>query len=95
ALPIFIMGLDRYGYKQEAKRIAHNYLKMIALNYKSPEPAACTIKEESKVRSPGHIYEKYTVAGKINDREYCANVMQGWSAASYTFSYYYLNNRTE
>lgn len=92
---LVFMGLNRYGYKQEAKRIAHNYLKMIALNYKSPEPAACTIKEESKVRSPGHIYEKYTVAGKINDREYCANVMQGWSAASYTFSYYYLNNRTE
>lgn len=88
-----IIGLKNYHHEKAAKRIAENYIAMIAANYIAPQPSFCSQEKGDHDRIPGSIYEKYTIEGKINDREYCANLMQGWSAASYSYAYYFLSDR--
>jgi len=38
----------------------------------------------------GKLFEKYKVDGTINDDEYKANEMQGWSAGTFAFCYQYV-----
>lgn len=89
-----ILSLDRYGYKKEARRIAAKWLDIVAANFENPNPASYTKKEKGKTeivtRAYGKTYEKYTSDGKINDREYNASVLAGWTAGAYALAYDYL-----
>ena len=88
---LVFMGLNNYGYKDDAKRVAMKYLDLVAENYLSPK-AAYFIKnnKDTVKRESGHVYEKYSRDGSINDREYNASVMMGWSAGTYAFIYHSL-----
>lgn len=85
-----VLGLQNYGYEKEAKRIASKYLDLLSKNYISPVPVAFVWKGENKMREPGHIYEKYTTDGNINDHEYAARYMIGWSGGTAAFCYKFL-----
>lgn len=87
-----VMALDRYGYTTEARRIAAKYLDVVAKNYISPVPEKFIGTEDTFIRKSGNIYEKYLKDGTINDREYKANTMFGWSAGTYAFLYKYYQN---
>ncbi len=87
-----VAGLNRYGYKVEAKRVASKYLDLITKNYLKPEPEQ--YKDQTGLityRKSGRIYEKYKTDGTINDNEYQANDMMGWTAGAFVFCYQYLN----
>lgn len=85
------IALDNYGYKNEAKRVAAKYLDLVAKNYIEPQPRTYTQKNgQIDTRRIGKIYEKYTFEGKINDGEYMAAEMMGWSTAAYAWCYDYL-----
>jgi alpha,alpha-trehalase len=87
-----IIGLDNYGFKSDAKRVAMKYLDLVANNFISPNPAwYLNDKKDTIKRSKGLVFEKYTREGKINDREYKANTMMGWSAGTFAFAFAYLN----
>jgi alpha,alpha-trehalase len=89
---IAVTGLNRYGFKTEAKRVASKYLDLITKNYLKPEPAQ--YKQSTGLvsyRNPGRIYEKYKIGGTINDNEYQAHDMMGWTAGAFVFCYQYLN----
>jgi len=96
---LVIMALDNYGLKKDAQRIAMKYLDLVAANYLKPVPSYF-IKINNgdtvtAIRPKGMIYEKYTRDGKINDREYKANMMFGWSTGTFAFAYdYVLHNKT-
>ena len=87
-----IIALNNYGFKKEAKRIASKYLNLVAANFEKPTPAFFIKNEngvETKViRQYGKTYEKYTRDGKINDREYNASVLAGWSAGAFAYAYF-------
>lgn len=81
---IAIDGLNRYGFNKEAAVIANSYMHLVAKNYYVPVSS----KKLSKIkRGPGFIYEKYKSDGSINDDEYTANKMMGWSAAIFSYLY--------
>lgn len=90
-----IMALDKYGYKKDAKRIAAKWLDIVAANFEKPDPISFVKKEDGKQQTVnrvfGKTYEKYTSNGKINDREYNASVLAGWTAGAYALAYAYLN----
>lgn len=91
---LVIMALDNYGYKEDASRIAMKHLDLTASNYYAPNPSSYTTKKgETVYRKEGGIYEKYTFDGKINDREYPANLMFDWTAGAYVFAYDYLQKK--
>jgi len=91
---LVIMALENYGYKEDASRIAMKHLDLIASNYYAPNPSSYLTKKGTTVlRKPGGIYEKYTFDGKINDREYPANLMYDWTAGAYAFAYDYLQKQ--
>ena len=73
-----VMGLDRYGYKADAKRIAEKYVNTVN-----------TVFEQT-----GHLWEKYNVTdGSINViNEYEMPAMMGWSAGVYMALCDYLKN---
>ncbi len=75
---IAIMGLDKYGYKEEAKRIAEKYLKLV----------------EKVFSATGNLWEKYNVVeGNINvTNEYGLPPMMGWSAGVYLAASKYIEN---
>lgn len=84
-------GLDNYGYKTEAKRVAAKFLDIVAKNYISPSPSSFKEKNgEIRTRKAGKTYEKYTTSGEINDGEYMAAEMMGWTAASYAWCFDYV-----
>jgi len=87
---IAIMGLDQYGYEKEAKRLAQKYLDLVAKNYFMPVPESFISDKKEKKRVVGKLFEKYKVDGTINDDEYKANEMQGWSAGTFAFCYQYV-----
>lgn len=90
---IVITALDKYGYKNEAKRLAMKYLDLVAKNFLDPIPASYTYPDgKTKVRKAGTPYEKYKADGTINDDEYMAHDMMGWSAATFVFCYQYVNS---
>ncbi len=87
------IGLDNYGFKEIAKRVASKYLDVVAQNYIEPTPISFTFKDGSmKTRKKEKTYEKYTYEGKINDGEYMAAEMMGWTAAAYAWSFNYVNS---
>lgn len=73
---IMIQGLDNYGYKQEAKRIAEKYVNLTEKVFKDTD----------------NLWKKYNVAkGNINAvNEYKMPTMLGWSAGVYVFAKNYL-----
>ncbi len=66
---IAIMGLDRYGYREEALRIAGKYVRLV----------------EKVFAETGNLWEKYNVVeGNIQvTNEYGLPAMMGWSAGVY------------
>lgn len=66
---IAMVGLDRYGYKTEAKRIAKKYIKLV----------------DKTFDETGNLWEKYNViSGGIDTvNEYEMPAMMGWSAGVY------------
>ncbi len=76
---IAVEALDRYGYKEEALRIAKKYLYNICVNF-----------EKS-----GHLWEKYNVVtGTLDVRdEYEMPAMLGWTAACFVFFLDYVNKK--
>ena len=66
---IAIVGLNKYGYKKEALRIAKNYVSLV----------------EKVFAETGNLWEKYNMAeGNINvTNEYEMPAMMGWSAGVY------------
>lgn len=73
---IAIVGLDRYGYSDIAKRIAEKYVALVDKVY-----------DET-----GNLWEKYNVAeGSLNvSNEYNMPTMMGWSAGVYLAAVDYL-----
>ncbi len=74
---IAIIGLHRYGYKAEARRIAQKYVSLV----------------EKIFAQTGNLWEKYNVVeGNINvSNEYKMPAMMGWSAGTYLAALKYLN----
>ena len=66
---IAVLGLDRYGFKDDAVRIARNYINMM----------------EKQFEITGNLWEKYNVVtGDLNcSAEYELPPMMGWSAGTY------------
>lgn len=85
-----VTGLKNYGYKKEAERIASKYLDLLAKNYISPVPVDYVRKGKAGKREEGYIYEKYRTDGTINDLEYPANYMIGWTGGTAVFCYDFL-----
>ncbi len=73
---IAIIGLDRYGYRKDARRIASKYVQLV----------------ESVFRDTGNLWEKYNVVeGNIQvTNEYGLPAMMGWSAGVYLAALDYL-----
>ena len=76
---IAVFGLDKYGYGEDAERIAKKYAELVEKSWKET----------------GRIWEKYDVnLGVVSSsKEYETPVMLGWSAATYVCLTNYLNNR--
>ena len=92
---ITIIALDNYNYKKEANEICIKYMNLVSKNFIQPSPAQYLTKTGDTIqRKKYQVYEKYLKTGEINDREYTANIMYGWSAATFSFAYNYfqLNN---
>lgn len=73
---LVIRGLDNYGYRREARRIARKYVDMIVQNY----------------RQTGNLWEKYNVVeGNVNvSNEYQMPTMIGWTAGIFVYATDYL-----
>ncbi|TAH25248.1 MAG: trehalase [Cytophagales bacterium] len=93
--PIFtlcMVGLDNYGYKEDAKRIAYKYMDLIAKNFVNPMPLEVKNGNETLKRKFGRLYEKYhVVTGEIYDPEYPSMEMMDWTASAYMEAYQYVN----
>ncbi len=74
---IAIIGLDRYGYREEAARLARKYTALV----------------EKVFEETGNLWEKYNVVeGNINvANEYAMPPMMGWSAGVYLAALHYLD----
>lgn len=77
---IAVMGLDRYGYTEDAKRIAKKYVTLA----------------ESVFEKTGHLWEKYNVVNGstevIDGNNGCTMpAMIGWTAGAYLTLHDYLN----
>ncbi len=75
---IVVMGLDRYGFTEDARRIAEKYVATVERNYERT----------------GRLYEKYNVCtGDTNTtNEYGPSEVMGWSAGTYLALRQYLND---
>ena len=73
---IAIKGLDKYGYKKEAKRIAQKYVRLV----------------DKTFDETGNLWEKYNVVDGSLDvgSEYETPPMMGWSAGVYLAANNYL-----
>ena len=71
-------GLDKYGYREEAHRIANKYVTLV----------------DKVFAETGNLWEKYNVVeGNINvSNEYKMPAMMGWSAGTYLAALEYLKN---
>ena len=69
---IAVKALLRYGYTEDAKRVANKYLEVVGLNFEKQ----------------GRLFEKYNgTDGEVSvTKEYKTPPMMGWSAAAYLFS---------
>ncbi len=88
---LVMIALDKYGYKKDALRIAEKYLDLVAANFFHPNPSDTKDKKGNSLkRTPFKIYEKYAADGTINNREYNAGEMYGWSTGTFAFAYRYV-----
>jgi alpha,alpha-trehalase len=83
-------GLDKYGYKTEAKRIASKFLDIVTKNFIAPVPETFKSDRKNIARKSGSTYEKYKTNGTINDDEYPASEMMGWTAGCFLWCYNYV-----
>ena len=86
---IAVEGMRRYGFNKEANKTAINFMGLIAKNYASPSSTKTDLPVK---RKPGVTYEKYKSDGTINDDEYIANIMMGWTAGVYNCLYQMVYN---
>ena len=72
------MALDRYGYKDDARRIAEKYVRSI----------------DSIYQSTGNLWEKFNgITGSIDvNSEYEMPPFMGWTAGAYMYSSDYIRN---
>lgn len=77
---VTVRGLDNYGYTEDARRIARNYVDLLTESY----------------TKTGSLWEKYNVdEGNLNvGDEYKMPTMLGWTAGSYVWLTEYLRNGT-
>lgn len=90
---IVVRGLDRYGARAAARRVATKWLDVVARNFAQPEPATYETVERTAVTRPrGRTFEKYDDrdGGRINDDEYHGNVQRGWTAGVTASLYAYV-----
>lgn len=81
-------GLLRYGFKKEAEGLRADYLNLIANNYLNPVPGEYREGRKDVHREKGYLYEKYKIDGTIDDDEYTANRMMGWTAGVFAAFYH-------
>ena len=76
-----IRGLDTYGYRRDARRIAEKYVAMV-------------VKTFGETRN---LWEKYNVReGNINvSNEYDMPTMLGWSAGTFIYASDYLDGKID
>jgi alpha,alpha-trehalase len=76
---ITIKALDKYGYREDARRVAAKYVNTIAEIF----------------RKSNKLYEKYNVVdGTLNvSSEYGAPTMMGWTAGVFVFAEEFLKNQ--
>ncbi|HYX06682.1 MAG TPA: trehalase family glycosidase [Bacteroidales bacterium] len=89
--PLQLLTMDallKYGYKEDAKRLAVKYLDMVAKNYLYPVPDNCKSQGEESMnqREKGLLWEKYLANGSIDDNVYCAEQQMGWTAGVYEYA---------
>ncbi|GJM64418.1 hypothetical protein PEDI_49700 [Persicobacter diffluens] len=78
-----------YGEEEIARNIGLRYLKLINKNYVNPVPEQYTGSEgKAHERPSGFLWEKYNTQGEINDKDYAAHQMMGWSAGVYVYFFY-------
>jgi alpha,alpha-trehalase len=90
--PLQLLAMDallKYGYREDAKRLAAKYLDLVAKNYLYPVPDNCKSQGEESMqqREKGLLWEKYLANGSINDNVYCADKQMGWTAGVYEYAY--------
>ncbi len=78
-------GLDKAGFKEDARRLAMKYLNMVTKNYVDPYPSEYIPfkKTQLEKRPYGRLWEKFTYEGDINDNEYYCSPILGFTAAPY------------
>jgi len=77
-------ALNNYGFKNEAYNIAMKFINVVTRNFVSPFPVDYhRFKFGPDKRSSGFIWEKYDRNGNIDDSEYSASEMMGWTASTY------------
>lgn len=81
-------GLENYGYKAAANRIAAKYLDLLTKNFIEPKPDRFLNNNREIVRQPGQLWEKYTPDGQLNDLDYPCNSMIGWAGGVFVDLYY-------
>jgi alpha,alpha-trehalase len=88
-------ALDKYGYNKLARRIAARYLDLVTKNFLNPLPLTVKKNSDQINRKPGKLYEKYKKDGTINDDEYVASEMMGWTAGAFLWCYNYLKQKNK
>lgn len=73
-----VFGLDRYGHKEQARRLARKYIDLVCRSFKMT----------------GKIWEKYDAVQGFSSpgEEYQTPEMLGWSAATYSCLYDYIHS---
>ena len=91
---LVVHGLDKYGAKADAKRVAAKFLDLVTKNYLDPQPVSYTDAAGTIVERPLHrTFEKYDNRnGQINDIEYKATTMMGWTAGTFADLYRYVTD---
>ena len=78
---IVVHGLLRYGARADAKRVAGKFLDLVTKNFIEPQPKTYVDAQGKTVeRATQRTFEKYHREGGINDLEYKATTMMGWTA---------------
>lgn len=85
-------ALEKYGYIKDAKRIAKNYVSVIARNYTSPKPISyMDTRSNIIMRKTGHLYEKYDANGNILDNvDYPSGQMIGWCGGVFSDALHFI-----
>ena len=92
---LVVHGLDRYGANADAKRVAGKFLDLVTKNFLDPQPRSYQDGSGKTIERALHrTFEKYDNRnGQINDIEYKATTMMGWTAGTFADLYGYVNQR--